>query len=342
MFRFETYENLYALIGIPILIVLFFIFWSQRKKAIDILVSSDLRDRVAPYASANKHFLKFGLVTMALLSLIIGYANPQWAGKRQKVQSKGVDVFIAIDISNSMLAEDVKPSRMERAQRFAQNLVAELKGERIGTIIFAGSAYLQMPLTTDYAAATMFVKSANPNLAPSQGTAIEEAIDLAERNFEVDSKHHKSMIIISDGENHEPQAIERAKEANENGLLIYTVGVGTEAGGLIPIFENGRKAYKKDKSGSTIKTALNEQMLRDLADAGRGEYYNLNSGNEIVEAIKKRIDKIEKRELEHQSFTDYESYFQYFVGLGLLLLVIDFLIGFRKSKVMEETDIFSI
>ncbi len=298
--------------------------------------------RVAPYASANKHFLKFGLVTFALLFLIIGYANPQWAGKRQKIQSKGVDVFIAIDISNSMLAEDVKPSRMERAQRFAQNLVNELKGERIGTIIFAGSAYLQMPLTTDYAAAQMFVKSANPNLAPSQGTAIEEAIDLAERNFEEDSKHHKSMIIISDGENHEPEAIQRAKEANQNGLLIYTVGVGTEAGGLIPVIENGRRAFKKDKTGTTVKTTLNEQMLRDLADAGRGEYYNLNSGNQIVTAIKKRIDKIEKRELEHQSFTDYESYFQYFIGFGLLLLVIDFLIGFRKSKVMEEKDIFSI
>lgn len=342
MFRFETYEHLYLLIGIPILIVLFFIFWSQRNKAIEKLISSNLFNRLVPSASRNKHFVKLGLVALALVFLIIGYANPQWAGKRQTVQSKGVDVFIAIDISNSMLAEDIKPSRMERTQRFAANLVNKLKGERIGTIIFAGNAYLQMPLTTDYAAAQMFVKSANPNLAPSQGTAIEAAIDLAERNFEEDSKHHKSLIIISDGENHEPEAIERAKKANENGLLIYTVGVGTEAGGLIPIIQNGRKEYKKDRSGSTVKTALNEQMLRDLADAGRGEYYPLNDGREIVEAIKTRIDKIEKRELEHQSFTDYESYFQYFIGFGLLLLIIDFLISFKKSKVMQQKDIFNI
>ena len=181
-----------------------------------------------------------------------------------------------------MKAMDISPNRMERAKRFAQNLAKELRGDRLGVIIFAGNAYLQVPLTTDYAAAELFIKSANPDMAPSQGTAIADAIDLAERSFEDENKNHKALVIISDGENHEEEALERAQKANDNGLLIFTVGVGTSEGSFIPINISGRSDYKRDRTGNPVRSKLNEQMLEELASAGDGLYFNLADGSDQV------------------------------------------------------------
>jgi len=253
------------------------------------------------------------------------------------------DIFIALDISQSMMAEDVRPSRIDRARKFAQNLVKELKGERIGTIIFAGNAYLQIPLTTDYAAAELFLKSANTKMAPSQGTAISDAIDLAERSFEEDNKHHKALVIITDGENHDKEAIQRAKEANENGLLIFTVGVGTTEGAYVPVQIGDRIDYKRDNTGNFVRSRLNPELIRDLAQAGNGASFSLIDDTEdIVLQLRQRIDKIEKREFEQRSFTEYESYFQYFIGLALLFIIIEFLLTYRKSKLLKGKDIFGV
>jgi Ca-activated chloride channel family protein len=199
-----------------------------------------------------------------------------------------------------------------------------------------------MPLTTDYAAAELFVRSANPNQAPAQGTAISEAIDLAERSFAEDNKQHKVLIVLSDGENHDEETLQRTEEAAGNGLLVFAIGVGTPSGGYIPQIIGGRRDYKRDSHGAPIMTRLNEQMLADLATAGNGSYFNLAEGEKIVEALKAGLDRVEKRELEQRSFSEFESYFQYFIGFGLLLLIIEFLIPYTRSGILTGKDIFSV
>ena len=341
MFRFEHPEHLYALAIIPVLVGLFLVMWYYRKQAIRRFGGATLMRRIMPDFSRYKHGLKFGLLMVALLFLIVGWANPQWGLKKEKVKRKSVDVFIALDISRSMDAQDLSPSRLERAKRFTQDLITELRGERIGTIIFAGNAYLQTPLTTDYGAAELFMKSTNTGMAPSQGTAIADAIDLAERSFDEENKNHKALIIISDGENHDDVALNRARQANSDGLLIFTVGVGTTEGSFIPMTVAGRSDYKRDNTGNPIRSALNEEMLQDIADAGEGNYFNLNSGSsQVADAIRSRIDNIDKRELEQRVFNEYESYFQYFLGLAVLLILLEFMVSYRRNRYLADKDIF--
>lgn len=342
MFRFEHIEYLYLLGLIPLLFVLFILMRYARRKAIDRLGNRLLLTQLMPGLSKYKHLVKFIILMLALFMLVIGWANPQWGTKKEKVKRKSVDVFIALDISQSMMAEDIRPNRMERARNFAMRLVQELRGERIGTIIFAGNAYLQMPLTTDYAAAAIFIKSANPKMAASQGTAISDAIDLAERSFEEENKQHKVLIIISDGENHDQEALDRAKEANENGLLIFTVGVGTTGGGFIPTIIGGRPDFKRDQTGNPVRSSLNEDLLKDLATAGNGAYFSLTDSDQIGAALRDRIAMVEKREFEQRSFNEYESYFQYFIGMALILIFIEFLISYRRSRYLEGRDIFRV
>ena len=341
-FRFENIDYLYALLLLPIFIVLFWLIQRARKNAFAKFGNSTLLSQLMPAYSKYKHTAKFVLLLFGLSFLIIGWANPQWGTKKEKVKRKSVDVFIALDISQSMMAEDIRPNRMERARRFAQNLVEKLKGDRLGIILFAGNAYLQMPLTTDYAAAQLFLRSANPNQAPAQGTAISEAIDLAEQSFEEDNKQHKAIIIISDGETHDQDALDRAKEAAENGLLIYGIGVGTPSGGFIPTVIGGRSDYKRDKTGNPVKTSLNEQMMKDLSDTGGGFYFNL-AGNEVDEvstALRNSVDQMEKREFEARVFNEYESYFQYFIGIAILFLIAEFVLSYRKNKWLAGKDLF--
>lgn len=342
MFRFEHPDYIYVLAVIPVLVLFFIYTWIVRKRALRRFASERLIGKLMPEMSRYKHTFKFVLLMLALCFLAISLANPQLGGKKEKVNRKSVDIFIALDISQSMLAEDVSPSRLERAKRFAQGLIETLKGDRIGTIIFAGNAYLQVPLTTDYAAAKLFIRSANPGMAPSQGTAIVDAIDLAENSFEEENKNHKALIIISDGENHDEEALQRAKQANNNGLLIYSVGVGTPEGSFIPITVAGRADYKRDRTGNPVRSQLNEDMLKDLADAGDGNYFNLLSGSEeVMTALRNDIDRMEKREFEQRVFTQYESYFQYFLAVAILLIVIEFIISYKKSRVLKGKDLFS-
>jgi Ca-activated chloride channel homolog len=341
MFRFEHLDHFYALALIPVLTIFF--IWMRRKrfKALLRFGETDLVKRLMPQVSNIKHQLKFGILMLVFGLLVIAWANPQLGTKREKAKRKASDVIIALDISNSMLSDDIKPSRLELARAFTLDLVQSLKGERIGSIVFAGNAYLQMPLTTDYAAAAMFIKSSNPNQAPTQGTAISEAIDVAERAFGDKTKGNKVLIIISDGEDHDSEAIERAKLAKENGLIVFTVGVGTTEGGFMPIDFGGSTDYKRDEKGQPIKTKLNEQMLKDLAAAGDGEYFNIANTKNVIDALQNRIEKVEKREMELRSFSEYESYFQYFVSFALLILVLEFMMAYRKSD-WEEKDIFKI
>ncbi len=341
MFRFEHLDHFYALALIPVLTIFF--IWMRRKrlKAVLRFGEPDLVKRLMPQVSSIKHQLKFGILMLVFGLLVIAWANPQLGTKREKAKRKASDVIIALDISNSMLSDDIKPSRLELARAFTLDLVQALKGERIGSIVFAGNAYLQMPLTTDYAAAAMFIKSSNPNQAPTQGTAISEAIDVAERAFGDKAKGNKVLIIISDGEDHDSEAIEHAKKAKDNGLIIFTIGVGTTDGGFIPVDFGGTTDYKRDEKGQPIRTKLNEQMLKDLAAAGDGDFFNIANTKGVIEAMQNRIEKVEKREMELRSFSEYESYYQYFVLFALLILVFEFMMVYKKSD-WEEKDIFRI
>ena len=340
MFRFEQPDHLYAAIILPILVVLFIIALIVRKRALERFGDNALIAQLMPKMSRYKHQVKFTFILLALAFLVVGWANPQWGSRKEKVKRKSVDIFIALDISRSMMAQDVPPNRMERAKKFAQNLVEEMKGDRVGVIIFAGNAYLQTPLTTDYAAAQLFLKTANPEMAPSQGTAISDAINLAENVFGEDNKAHKALVVITDGENHDEETLERAKEANENGLMIFSVGVGTTEGDFIPVNYGSRQEYMRDQAGNPVRSQLNETMLRDLANAGNGSYFNIREGDGVITSLRDRINQLEKREFETRAFDEYESYFQYFLAAALLLLIIEFMISYRKNQFLEGKDLF--
>lgn len=341
MFRFEHPTHLYALGLIPVLIIFFYFAQRTRRRALSRFGQEHLVKQLMPEVSKLKHTLKFILLVLVFTLLIIAWANPQLGTKKEKVKKKASDIMVALDISNSMLSDDIKPNRLERARAFTLDLIRELRGERLGSIVFAGNAYLQMPLTTDYAAAAMFVKSANPDQAPTQGTAISEAIDIAEMAFSKEAKNHKVLIVISDGEDHEIDAVAHAKEAHENGLLIFTIGVGTTEGGFIPMRFGSTEDYKRDENGQPVRTAINETMMKDVAKAGGGDYFNIANTNGIIEALKSRIEKVEKRELEVRSYSEYESYFQWFLFPAIIILVIEFMIPYRKDT-WEKKDIFKI
>jgi Ca-activated chloride channel homolog len=341
MFRFEYITHLYAFALIPILVLVFVWAWTMRKRALERMGEHALLAQLMPRFSKYKHVIKFVLLSLALSLLVVAWANPQWGTKKEKVTRKSADIFIALDISNSMLAQDVRPNRLERAKQFGIRLIDAMRGERIGIIIFAGNAYLQMPLTTDYAAATLFMKSANTEMAPTQGTAIADAIELAERSFAKDNKHHKALVIITDGENHDEEALEKMREANSNGLLAFTVGVGTAEGGQIPIdLGNGRIDFKRDETGNPVLTKINEDMLRQLAVAGAGSYFNLAQGEAVLDDLRVKLEQVEKRELEQRSFSEFESYFAYFIALALVLIIAEFLLSYRTNKALEGRGFF--
>ncbi len=343
MFRFENIEHLYGLVTVLIVLLAFLMYMRYRSNALQQLGTWTSLEKIIPGFSKRKPILKFVFLAVALLCICIGWANPQWGSKKEKVQAKAVDVFIALDISNSMLCEDVRPSRLVQAQKFGEELVEGLRGERIGLILFAGNAYLQMPLTNDYAAAAMFMRTANTGMAPTQGTAISEVIDMANKSFSEDNKHHKALVIITDGENHDESALIQAENAKEDGLLTFTVGVGTAEGGPIPISFNGRNSFKQDRSGQRVISKMNPEMLTELALKGNGTYFNLQENSQkVIDELRKRIDKIEKRDIEQRSFTEYNSYFQYFIGLAILLLLVDIFFSYQKNQWAKDKDIFNV
>ena len=333
MFRFENIKYLYLLAGIIPLIGLLWYAEKSRLKQRAKLIDDNLFFRIVPNYNKKVHFIRNLLIVIIFISTIIALANPQWANKKEKVKTKSSDIFIALDISRSMLGTDIKPNRLEKSKRLIEKLIEKLKGNRIGLIFFAGEAFLKMPLTSDYAAAKIFVKSASPELIQNQGTAIAEAIEIAEKSYGENTKHQRAMIIFSDGEDHDGNAIKKAGEAHKNGLVIFTVGVGTSQGAFVP-YKNkfGIQGYKKDKNGNYIKSKLNENLLLEIADAGGGKYFNISEGDDIVEEIAAQLEKIEKREIEQRSFTSYESYYQYFLAIAIILFILLFFIPELKTK----------
>ncbi|WP_235297279.1 VWA domain-containing protein [Portibacter marinus] len=299
----------------------------------DKLLKAGLQPSILGHISNIRRRTKQLLLLLVLLFLAFAGANPQWGNKKAKVMAKSADIFLLLDISQSMMAQDISPNRLERAKRFAENLVNGLRGNRIGLVLFAGEAYLQMPLTSDYAATSLFLRTANTDLAGTQGTVIGEAIELANKAYEEDNNHHKMMIIISDGEDHDENALAKAEDVYDEGVVVYTIGVGTPEGDFIPYTNaNGASDFKRDDSGKLIKSQFNEELLVNVADEGGGKYYPLLAGQQIIDDLEIELEKLDKREIEQKSFTDYASYFQYFLFAAIILLIIEFLLPERKTK----------
>lgn len=340
MFRFEHPEYLYALLLIPVLVAAAAWSLQRRRRTLRQLGESGSLQRMMPEWSAARQWTRWGILWLALIMLIVGWANPQWGTKRQKVIRKAADIILALDISQSMLTEDIAPNRMEVAKRFGSQLLESLQGERIGLIVFAGSAYTQTPITTDYGALDLFIKSSSPGQAPYQGTAIGSAIELAGRLFQTGQTNHKALVVLTDGETHDEDALAKARDAREQGMLIFTVGVGTETGGFVVEQVNGQKVFKKDNSGEPVKSQVNVEMLQELAAEGGGQYFPLNNPRSVAEGIRKAVGQLDRREMEERVYDEYQSYFQYFIGAGLLLLMLEFflpaLMQIKNAKALND------
>ncbi len=333
MVRFAHSEYLYALAVLPVLVLLFFWVLYLKKKALTEFGNPTLLGQLMPANSGIKKWVKFGLLFLAIFFVIFGTANPQIGTKMEEVKRAGVDIMIALDVSYSMKAEDIKPNRLESAKQEIAQMLDKLQNDRVGLIVFAGESYLQLPLTADYSAAKLILSTIDVDAVPVPGTAIGSAIRLAMKSFIAGDQKHKVLILITDGENHEDDAIAAAKEAHEQGVIIHTIGMGLPDGAPIPIYQDGQiVGYKKDEDGSTVITKLDEQALTQIAETGGGKFVRASNQQNELDAVFKEIDSMEKREFGARVFTEFEDRFQMFLMAAFVLLVAEFFVSERKNR----------
>ena len=338
MFRFAHPELLYLLIIIPLLIVFYVVARIRKKKAIAEFGSPELLSTLMPLQSYKRETLKFILVLIALFFVILGVAGPQFGSKLQQVKKEGVELIIALDVSNSMMAQDIKPSRLDAAKQAISRMVEKLN-DKVGLIVFAGDAYVQLPITTDYSSAKLFLSGINTDIVPIQGTAIGTAIDLAAKSFTPDTEASKAIIVITDGENHQDDAIAAAKAAREKGIYVHTIGMGLAQGGPIP--EKGNPGqYMRDGSGNPIISKLDEETLKEIAKAGEGIFVRASNSNVGLNTLLDEIDRMDKTLLEERVFSDYAEKYQYFLIMALIFVLLDFIVLGRKNKNFLKINIF--
>lgn len=340
--RFEHPDYLYGLLIIPLLMIIYILFRLRQDKVFKKFADVSMRGYLVPQRSSRRSVFKFVVFLLMVACFIVGLANLQSGSKMEEVKREGIDLYIALDVSNSMNAQDIVPSRLDRSKQAINKLISEMRGDRLGVIIFADKAFVQLPITTDYAAAKMFLASVNTSSVASQGTAIGEAINLAAKSF-ADDERSKAIVIISDGEDHENDAaMDAAREAAKRGIRIYTIGMGLPEGAPIPLYNQYGQmtGYKKDKKGNTVVTRLDEDMLRRIAEAGGGLYVRANNSNVGLEKIYDDISKLDKTEIETQMFTDYEDQYQWFVGAGILLLLVWIFMSSGKKEWENKFNIF--
>ncbi|MBC7904613.1 MAG: VWA domain-containing protein [Gemmatimonadaceae bacterium] len=327
--RFEHLELLIGLAAIPLLILAFLALLRWKKKTREKIGDPRLVNQLVNNYSPVKFAVKFGLAALAIVLIILAAVNLQKPGEADNVSRKGVDVMILMDVSNSMLAEDIKPNRLERAKQMVLRLTDKMQNDRIGLVLFAGRAYMQMPLTTDYGATKMYVQNSGPEVVPTQGTVISEALRVANTAFNNKERKYKAMVLISDGEDHDPEAIKLAQTLAQNGVMINTIGIGSPEGS--PIIDYSTNEAKKDAQGNTIITKLNEPELQQLAQATNGIYLRLEDASDAANKISAQLSTIEAKATGDKSFVNYKSFFQWFAAAALLLLVIELLIPERKK-----------
>jgi Ca-activated chloride channel family protein len=340
LFRFAHPDFLYLLLLLPVLILLFIVNEFRKKNALKRLGDTNLVKGLIPEMSRIRPVIKFILQLVAVLSGIIMLARPQFGSKIEDVKKQGVEVIIALDVSNSMLAEDIQPDRLTRAKQAISRLVDDLDNDKIGLIVFAGDAYIQIPITTDYISAKMFLSAINPNTVPKQGTAIGAAINLGVKSFSPGDGKSKAMIIITDGENHEDDPLKEAEDASKAGIVIHTIGIGSTNGVPIPMVVNGKKEYLKDANGNIVVTKLDEDILKKIALSTNGNYVRANNSNIGLDEIYAQIKKMKKQDLESTMYTEYNDQFQIFTAIALFFLVLDFLIMERRNRRLANIRLF--
>ena len=342
MYLFEEKIYLWLLCIIPVLVLLFVLLSYWRYRAQRKYAEKNMLSHLIPDRSWFKPILKLVTVSVGILFLVIALVNLKAGTKIETVKREGVDIVFAVDISKSMLAEDIAPSRLEKAQQLVTQIINNLASDRIGLIAYAGSAVPQLPITTDYSSAKMFLQSMNTDLVSSQGTAISEAIQLAESYYTEDSEASKVLVIISDGEDHEGESMDYAEAAAEKGIRIITIGVGTQKGGTIPIKRNGIvREFKKDNDGKTVITKLNSETLEEIASTGNGTYIDGTITASVIEQLKEELAGIDKIEFESQQYADFESQFQWFLGLGLFFLFLDLFYLEKKTNWLKKLNLFN-
>ncbi|MEI6047888.1 MAG: VWA domain-containing protein [Bacteroidota bacterium] len=340
MFRFANPDFLYLLLLLPVVILLYIINSIRKKRALQRLGDIKLVERLVPELSKLRPVIKFILQLIAFSAGIIMLSRPQFGSKIEDVKKQGVEVIIALDVSNSMLAEDIQPDRLTRAKQAISHLVDNLDNDKIGLIVFAGDAYTQIPVTTDYVSAKMFLSTISPDMVPKQGTAIGAAISLGIKSFSPGEGKSKAIIIITDGENHEDNPVANAEEAAKTGIVIHTIGIGSTEGVPVPVNINGKKDYLKDVDGNTVITKLDEDILKKIAITANGSYVRASNSNIGLDEIFSDIKKMKKQELESTMYTEYNDQFQIFAAITLFMLLIDFLIMERKNRRLANIRLF--
>lgn len=335
-------KYLYLLIIIPILVLIFLfnLYWKRKKQK----EFGDLKlvKKLSPEKSVFKSTLKISVFLLALACLILGLVNPKLGTKVETVKRQGIDIVFAIDVSKSMLAEDVAPNRLEKSKQIVSQIINQLGSDRIGVVAYAGSAFPVLPLTTDYSVAKMFLQSMNPGMVSSQGTSLDEAIQMSASYFDEDSKTSKLVIMISDGEDHSEGVEDVSEEANKNGLKIITIGVGTEKGGPIPLKRNGVvESFQRDQNDEVVVTKLNETTLKEIAKNTKGGYINGNNTKEVIDYVKNALDNIEKTEFESKQFANYQSQFQWLLGFAFFLFFLDIFFLEKKTSWVKKMNLFN-
>lgn len=344
MYKFENQIFFYAFAAIPVCIAIYIWYTYSTKKKLKKLGDSILIKQLVPEVSRAKKTTKFILFLSGLSFLILGICNLQTGSKMQDVKREGADIMICLDVSNSMLAQDLSPNRLERAKIAIESMIDKLEGDRLGIIVFAGEAYVQLPITTDYSSAKLFLESINTKIVPVQGTNIADAINKAVESFGKDEGKNKAIVVITDGENNEEgnaSAEDAAEEAAKKNIVVNTIGVGSESGVPIPnIIDGVVSGYKKDRAGNTIVTKLDSKILQNIAAETNGVYVQASSSDVGLDAILSKIGELDKKQLESKMYTDYEDQFQWFLGAALLFLVLETLVSERASKLWKKLNLF--
>lgn len=342
MYVLEEKIYFYLLTIIPLVVLLFLFLQLWKKRTQKKFADTPLLKRLSPDTSTFKPLLKLITLLLAFTCMAFALVNPKIGTTLETVKREGVDIVFAVDVSKSMLAEDITPNRLEKAKRLISEVIDQLAGDRIGIIAYAGEAFPQLPITTDYAAAKMFLRGMNTDMLSSQGTAIGDAINMAQDYFNDEEQTNKILVIVSDGEDHE-KSIDRAiDEIKQKGIRIVTIGVGTPKGGPIPIKRNGiTETYKKDRQGEVVITKLDEDTLKEIAKESNGEYIDGRNTSEVVSFMKDYLGQMDKKEYETKQFADYKSQFQWFLGAAILFLILDLLFLERKTAWVRKLNLFN-
>lgn len=338
MFRFGEPLYLYLLIVVPILAAFYFYSNYRRRKRLKEYGDMELLKQLMPEVSKYRPDVKFWLMLAAMVMVIFMLAQPQFGSKMETVKRQGIETVVALDISNSMLAQDVAPSRLEKSKKLISRLVETFNNDKVALIVFAGEAFTQLPITSDYVSAKMFLETISPSLISTQGTDIRAAINLAMKSFTPNDGVGRAIVLITDGENHEGGAIEAAQEAAKKGIHVFVLGVGSPDGSPIPV--EGSNEFRRDKDGNVVVTRLNEEMCREIARAGNGMYVRVDNTNNAERALNAEINKLAKADVETQVFTEFDEQFRVLAWLALILLAVEIMILNRRNPLFKNVKLF--